>query len=169
MTSAFKFLRAGAVGPYSGFRWPTPSGDGPGAWVESEAALCATGVHGCLTEHLPFWLQAELWEVELDGHVSHGRHKLVAERGRLRRRVEAWDDDARDDYAHACLERLAELAADRPEAAGYAADGSQFAEAGEAAVVAFVTARAAELASGPEAYDAERARQARWLAERLGL
>jgi hypothetical protein len=37
------------------------------------------------------------------------------------------------------------------------------------ATSAFIAARAAELDAGEDAYTAERARQASWLAERLGL
>ena len=63
---ALKALRAGAVGPFSGFRWPTP-GDGPGQWVAASPSPCASGVHACLRGQLPLWLHDELWEIELGG------------------------------------------------------------------------------------------------------
>jgi hypothetical protein len=53
--------------------------------------------------------------------------------------------------------------------AGYAADAASCALAGNAAGAAYVAARAASVAEGPDAFAAERARQGRWLAARLGL
>ena len=47
---AYKFLAPGAVGPFSGFAWPTGT---PGPWVEAVPHTCATGVHACLVEDLP--------------------------------------------------------------------------------------------------------------------
>ena len=52
---------------------------------------------------------------------------------------------------------------------GYAEDGRVILAQDEPLVVALAAARAAEVVSGPEAYDEERAWQADWLAERLGL
>ena len=47
--STYKFLTKAAAGPLSGFAWPRPTGDAPGAWVEAEGALvpCANGSHLC--------------------------------------------------------------------------------------------------------------------------
>ena len=87
---ALKALRAGAVGPFSEFRWPTP-GDGPGQWVAASPSPCASGVHACLRGQLPLWLHDELWEIELGGAVTTLERKVVAARGRLVRRVEGWD------------------------------------------------------------------------------
>ncbi|MDQ3935296.1 MAG: zf-HC2 domain-containing protein [Actinomycetota bacterium] len=92
----YKFTLPGAVGPFSGVRWPRPDGGEPGGWVEAtgELASCANGVHACRPEHLPFWIGPELWVVELDGEVTAEGHKVFAQRGRLLERVEAWDDEA---------------------------------------------------------------------------
>jgi hypothetical protein len=165
---AYKFLRPGAVGPFSGFQWPVE------AWVEAdEATLCANGVHACRVEHLPYWIGAELWEVELDGAREEYR-KLVAARGRLIRRVEAWDDGARAGFAHACAARVRERADEAtPERAAqlaeYAADAAANAARGEVAVLGYIAARAAEVDAGAEGYAAEREAQAGWLASRLRL
>ena len=52
---AYKFLRAGAVGPFSGFPWPVANG-GPGDWVAAgDPALCRRGVHACRDPDLPWW------------------------------------------------------------------------------------------------------------------
>jgi hypothetical protein len=165
---ALKSLRAGAIGPFGGFSWPTPT-DGAGAWVEAAADPCATGIHAFLPEQLPLWLQDELWEIELAGDIVQASGKLVAERGRLLRRIEAWNEQALDDFGRACLGRLLDLAAVDERAAGYAEDGRRILAEHESMFVAFVSARAAEVVRGPDAYDAERAWQAGWLANRLGV
>src|SRR6185503_721815 len=85
--TAYKFLRKGSIGPFTGFQWQ------PGQWVESDAAApCESGVHACRVEDLPFWCNDELWEIELGGDVVGAGRKLVASRGRLVRRVEAWTE-----------------------------------------------------------------------------
>ena len=60
---AYKFLRAGRVGAFSGEAWPE---DGI---IEVDGPLeeCRNGVHACRADDLPYWLDDELWEVELDG------------------------------------------------------------------------------------------------------
>ncbi|MEA2384124.1 MAG: hypothetical protein QOH72_4095 [Solirubrobacteraceae bacterium] len=77
---AYKFLCAGAVGRFSGHRWPLP-GD-PGAWVvaRGDATLCATAVHGCRVADLPWWLHDELWEAEFDAAQLDGGAAMDAER-----------------------------------------------------------------------------------------
>jgi hypothetical protein len=152
---AYKFLRPGAVGPFSGYRWT------PGEWVETQdATLCVRGIHACRIADLPYWIAQELWQVELDGLVREEERKLVAERGRLVRRVEAWDGAAGRRFAVACAQRTAEP---------YTGDAVANAENGEVAVVGFIAARAAEVADGVAGYSAEREAQARWLADELGL
>ena len=95
---AYKCLRAGAVGPFSGFRWPQPADGAPGPWVASEPSRCASGIHACTAEQLPYWLNWELWQVELDGPIVEGETKLVAPRGRLLGRVDAWGAELQDAF-----------------------------------------------------------------------
>jgi hypothetical protein len=165
---AFKFLRAGAVARFSGFEWPLPD-DGPGEWVEAVPARCATGVHACRAGQLPYWLDDELWEIELDGQVLELGHKLVAQRGRLDRRVDEWDEQVLNEFARACLDRLGESAGDDSVVARYEADARRFLAAGEPAFAAFVAARWADLDGGLASYEGERAWQAGWLVDRLAL
>ena len=101
---AYKFLRAGAIGPFSGFAWPAPADGGPGAWVRAgdHPDPCRRGVHACRVEHLPWWIADELWEVELAGKVVACPHKVAAGRGRLVRRVEGWTAALGRQYAAAC-------------------------------------------------------------------
>lgn len=157
---AYKFLRRGAIGPFSRFAWPTGS---PGAWVEAEPHVCASGIHACEVGDLPYWIDTELWELELDGAVRAER-KLVAPRGRLVRRVESWDERTARAFADSCA-----AAAATSGGGELAADAAAYAASGEVATACFVSARAAETAGGPAGYERERQRQAAWLREQLGL
>ena len=162
--TAYKFLLADRVGFFTGFHWPD------GEWVEAtDERTCAVGVHACAPRDLPFWLLEELWEIELDGPVARGRHKLVAQRGRLVRRVDAWNSRAGEDFSQACVERVRELAARRPDAAGYLSDLGAWAPHVRPAAVASLAARAFEAVESPRGYDDERAAQSAWLVGRLGL
>ena len=161
---AYKFTRPGAVGRFSGFAWPRPNGAGPGAWVEAAPSTCATGIHACAAVDLPYWIDAELWEIELGGAIERAATKLVAERGRLVRRIDGWDEHA-GAFAAACRERVELRARANAALAPYVGD----APATRPALSAFVAARVAELDAGPAAYRAEREWQALWLVERLAL
>ena len=174
---AYKFLSRGAVGPFSGFRWPTPEGGAEGAWVEAGPA---DGIHACRPADLPYWIDEELWDAELSDDVRVAHHQLVASRGRLVRRVEAWPEIARA-FAATCSATLrarvdvalasggitAEVAA---LLRGYSSDAEAFARAGNVAAAAFATARAsAVLAGDPDGFTAERRRQASWIEQALVL
>jgi hypothetical protein len=157
---AYKFLRPDGTGIFSGFRWPV------GEWVEAPAEPCVSGIHACRVGDTPYWLARSMWEVELDGDIEQGRMKVVASRGRLIRRVDAWDDEALDAYVDMCGERAHELAA----RAGPEWDAVIEPSKPEGpALLGFIAGRIAEELEGPEAYHRERASQASWLIRRLGL
>ena len=118
---------------------------------------------------MPFWVGPTLYEVELDGEIIESRSKLVASRARILRRIEAWDEGLRDVYTRMCADRAHELAQSvTPPLESWDAVVEPSVREGPA-LLGFVAARIAEEISGPEAYYAERADQADWLAERLGL
>jgi hypothetical protein len=165
---AYKFLRADATAPFTRFRWPLPNG-GPGPWIEATIDPCRSGIHACRAEDLPLWLGHVLYEVELGGDVVPEPTKLVASRARLLRRVDAWDDDLRDIYTRMCADRAHELAmGGSPPLPDWDAVVEPSTAEGPA-LLGFVAARIAEERGGPDAYHAERRRQARWLTERLSL
>jgi hypothetical protein len=163
---AYKFLRSDGTGVFSRFAWPLPDG-GPGAWIDAPVDPCRAGVHACRAGDLPYWAGRTLYEIELDGPVIEQGTKVVAPRGRLVRRIEAWDDAFRAAYTRWCADRAHEIA----QASGL----ERWREVIEPSVpegpalLGFVAARIAEEGAGVEAYHAERARQAEWLAARLGL
>jgi hypothetical protein len=162
--NAYKFLDDGAVGPFTGFRWPV------GAWVEAGAVdPCLTGIHACRVRDLPVWLGRELWEIELAGDVIEQQRKVVAVRGRLLRRIDAWNEQVAHDFGRFCAQRTRERVGFLPVLSGYVGDVDRFVAQNRIPIAAFAAARAAERRDGPDAYEQERLAQAGWLADRLGL
>jgi len=157
---AFTFTGPGEVRPFLGGRWPPP-----GEWAEHG--------RGSRIEHLPVWIAAELWLVELDGSVHEIESQLRAERGRLVRQIAAWDDAAASAFAGSCAGRILELAEraapDDGRMAAYRADAEAFGAPADANVAGWVATRAAAVVEGEAGAVRERARQAEWLRDRLGL
>jgi hypothetical protein len=213
---AHAFLADGSVSYPSGFAWPRPAAGKPGAWVTAGVDAAPDVVRGCRSDQLPYWLDAELWEIELDGQIAEDGHALLGERGRLRARQHGWTDEAAWDFVEACAFRVRDRAAGLLESsgragearelgdcadlpalegcgsaigrrgqdeasrlAGFAADVGTYArESAQGALAAGVSAYIAAhaLAGGDktaagydERFAAERAWQAAWLADRLGL
>jgi hypothetical protein len=165
---AYKFLRPDGASVFSGFRWPLPDG-GPGQWVDARVDPCRSGIHACRVADLPLWVGRVLYEVELDGEIVEQRSKVVASRGRLLRRVEAWDDQLRDAYTRMCADRAHELALGQsPPLEDWDAVVEPSVHEGPA-LLGFVAARIAEEISGIDAYHAERAEQTEWLVAQLGI
>jgi hypothetical protein len=161
---AYKFLAPGGVAPFTSFRWPVDE------WVEAGAAdPCRAGIHACHIRDLPIWLGAELWEIELAGSVIEQERKLVASRGRLTRRVDAWDGHLADAFGRFCAKRTRQRVGFLPVLSGFVGDVDRFVSEGRIPIAGFAAARAAEWCDGQAAYDLERRAQATWLAERLGL
>jgi len=164
--NAYKVLRADGRGVFTAFRWPLPN-EGPGQWVRSEPQPCRSGIHACTPAQLPLWIGRSLFEIELDGEIVDDAGKLVAERGRLVRRVDSWDEQAYDAYTRMCADRAHELARGHALDAWDAVIEPSVPEGG--ALLGFVAARIAEEIDGVDAYHRERARQTNWLVERLQL
>ena len=166
---AYKFLRRDGTAVFSGSTWPVATNDQAGEWVKASVDPCRSGVHACRPRDLPYWVGALLYEVELDGEIVEQRSKVVAARGRILRRIDAWDEAAAEEYTRMCADRAHELAlaADRPI--------PDWAEAARAALpkgpalLGFCAARIAEEIDGLDGYRREREAQSRWLVERLGL
>lgn len=156
----YKFLGPGRYGVLSGFQWPL------GEWVHARGPLLpgVNGIHGCRIADLPYWVGEVCWVIELDGAVLDCERTVVASRGHLVEPVRAWNPDAQRDFGAAC-------------AARHRGFGPADADAGWVpyAGAAYIAAHAAgvEASRRGQAYEAgfaaERAWQAAWLAERLGL
>jgi hypothetical protein len=166
---AYKFTRAGALSPFTGFAWPV------GEWVEAEGevALCANGIHACRVEALPRWVDDELWRIELDDLEVELEGVLVARRGRLIDRVESWSPETARELARSCAARIRELAAERADPllqrrAQMIPEIAERPDPSVAALSMYTTAHAVDEVL-PGGYWEERRRQANWLRERLGL
>jgi hypothetical protein len=161
---AYKFLDAGAVAPFTGFRWSA------GEWVDAGGVdPCLKGIHACRTRDLPIWLGPELWEIELDGDVVEQERKVVARRGRLTRYIDEWSVNTAVEFGRFCVRRTRERVGFLPTLGGYVADVERFVAQRRIPIAGFAAARAAERRDGPAGYEDERLAQAAWLAERLGL
>jgi hypothetical protein len=188
---AFKFLGAGAVAPYTEFRWPVG-----GEWVSAPVERAGVWVHACRPGDLPYWIDEELWRMELEAPLRETRYQIASPRGRLLGRVVGWGPPLAREYAEACGWRARDVAltrlrpAQREAVAGaadlgaiatraatfgslpgaYLADAARFAQQGSPAAASYVAAvLASSLGGGLGAFEAERAWQARWLAAKLGL
>lgn len=107
---AYKFLRDGQVGPFSGVRWPAGGEWLLAATAGAPARTCIDQVHACRVEDLAEWMNSELWRVELDGNVRVDCDKLVADRGRLVERIELWNAALMAAFAEACALRARDAA-----------------------------------------------------------
>lgn len=198
---AWKFLAPGGVAPFSGHLWPRPGAGSAGAWVES----ARDGVYACRIGDLPWWVDAELWEVELAGPWEELGTQVRARAARLISPRTAWDAAAFRAYGEACALRTRDWAVEALHAeqrsedaealrrcgtlaeiterarslqgltragnlAGYAADAAARAGLGNAGAAANMAGNASILYRGAEeAFDAERAWQGAWIADRAGL
>jgi hypothetical protein len=128
---AYKFLGPGAIGLFSGFRWPTPREGTPGAWVDVEGALVPgwNGVHAVTLERLTDWIDDELWIVELDGEIEDLEGVLLARSGRLLLRIEGWDEDAARAFAWHCVVSARDRAAMSLQRSGFPREAGQLSRA----------------------------------------
>jgi hypothetical protein len=187
---AWKFFAPGAVAPFTAVRWPEPD-----KWIEG----ADEGVHGCSLEDLPYWIDQELWAVELDGDVARRQRQLIGARGRLVVRIEGWPEE-QPDFTAGCVERTRRSVGAALAAAGLRDDADRFeavrdsdreretalaiAAAGPEYVgyvadvirrrpypgtCAYMAANAAMILGGKAAHDDERAAQAGWFRDRLKL
>jgi hypothetical protein len=69
---------------------------------------------------LPFWMNTELWEVEVDGQRIEHRDKLIVERARLSRLITDWPDLVARSFAEDAFWRLVALTAGELRLAGEA-------------------------------------------------
>lgn len=192
MRTAYKFLAPGAVSPFTRFRWPEA-----GRWVSAPGEREERWIFACRDRDLPYWLERELWVLELEEPVREERYQLVASRARLVRRLTRWDAELRREYARACAHRARDLAlpalppelrdgverARGPEEiaelvekasttsiiASYLEDAARIGARGDGAAASYVTCvLAATLRGDAAGFEAERGWQARWLCEHVG-
>lgn len=142
---ALKFLERGAVGPFTGFAWPTPSRGQPGDWVSApQEDLEDRGIHACRPLDLSYWLDEELWVIELGAPIVERSTQVVAGRGRLIERVGAWNEATRRAFAEACVLRAKDTVARALAARGAEREAASLAAA---ATIDSISAAASPLVS----------------------
>src|SRR5262249_44832819 len=83
VVKAYAFLGADSTSYVTGLRWPSP-----GTWTERDD----DAIRACEPADFVWWLDGELWEVELNGEVRDLGRALTAPRARLVHRIEEWTD-----------------------------------------------------------------------------
>jgi hypothetical protein len=137
---AYAFLDAAATDYVSGVRWPVPDEPGPGAWLEAGAG---PPLRGYSADQLLWWLDQQLWEVELDGDVRETDRSILGARGRLLTPVHAWTSDVARELTADCALRLRDRSVAALEADGRAAAAAVLAAAGGLEPIAEAAASAA--------------------------
>lgn len=137
---AYAFLGRDATDYLSGVRWHVPADADPGAWVD---AAPASPLRACSAEQLPWWLDQELWVVELGGDVRDTGRSLSAERGRLLGRVVAWTPDVARELTSDCARRARDRAVAALRAGGREPEAQRLEGASDTASIAEAAAAAA--------------------------
>ena len=137
---AYAFLDQAATDYLSGVRWPAPDDVGPGAWLELGTD---SPVRGYAADQLLWWLDQQLWEVELAGDVHDTGRSLLGERGRLLAPVDAWTPDVARELTTDCALRLRDRAVVALEADGMDADAAALGAASDLESIAEAAASAA--------------------------
>jgi hypothetical protein len=149
---AYKFLDRGGRTLIRAVQWPLPQDGNPGPWLEAAAARpCREGIHACRRQDLAYWVQHELWEIELDGDVVEAENKVVARRGRLVRRIDTWADGAGRELGAWCSWRSRDHALAVLQAAGHPDWAAQLADATTLEELSAVGSRAIAALDGDSA------------------
>lgn len=100
----YKTLSSGRVGPYSSWHWPVV-----GEWTppyNGDLVACSGGYHLCRRDDLVRWIDAEIYEAEIDGEVVECDIKILCRRARLTRRMEVWTERTARMFACDCAEHV---------------------------------------------------------------
>jgi hypothetical protein len=111
---AYKFLANGSVGRFSGFHFR------PGQWVEAIRAGEGWGIHACRAQDLSYWIDAELWRIELEGPMHERATQIEARRGRLLDRIDGWNEKQRAAFGLGCVFQTRDLSASALRKLGHA-------------------------------------------------
>ncbi len=129
--TGYLFLGRGGVGLFDGRRWPLPDG-APAAWVTGRVDG-ADAVRAYRPAELAYWIDDDLWVVEIDGQTQVGQRMIRAGRGRLVSRVEGWDAGAAVALADASADRAREVAVSVLRREGHDAQAAALAAVNEPA------------------------------------
>jgi hypothetical protein len=160
-------------------RWLLPKQNEDGTWTPGEwmpgiggkLVRCKNGYHVVDLQHLPEWLNARIFEVEVDGEIINADDKHVCRKCRLVRELTAWNERTARLFMCDCAEHVLHIYEercpndDRPRKAIETA--RKFAN-GEATEKAMASARDAAMASARDPADSAvwAARAATWASAR---
>ena len=93
----YKFLTDDNRGRYSEFDFSEylPADGRPGKWlpeIDGELEICENGYHGCTSENLIEWLNAQLFEIEYMGKPEEYDNKVNGRQIRFLRKIETWNE-----------------------------------------------------------------------------
>lgn len=137
---AYAFLDPAATDYVSGVRWPVPDDRGPGAWLEAGAD---SRLRGYPADQLLWWLDQQLWEVELAGDVQKTDRSVLGARGRLLAPVDTWTPEVARELTMDCALRLRDRAVVALAADGKGKAAAVLATAGDLESIAEAAASAA--------------------------
>ena len=66
---------------------------------------CKNGIHVCRPQDVAIWVDAEMYEVEIDGEIVEAKDKICVRRARLTKRIETWNKQTQRLFAADCAER----------------------------------------------------------------
>jgi len=177
----YKWTAPGGHAPVvDGYRYPLPvkNGDGtwtPGEWTQPAQGDLKTRTNGyrvCRPADLINWINAELYECEIDGYQiacdDPGESELCARRVRLIRRVESWNERTARLFAVWCARRALALIPDPDPRSVAAVDTSERFAYGRATAGELDAARAAawDVASDKSRAAQDADRDAAWRVSR---
>jgi len=108
----YKFLTEDNRDEYSGYDYTPylPKGSEPGEWLPEisieNLKECADGYHACKPAQLLYWINAQLYEVELSGKIIDSDSKSYAQRMRFVRKVETWNEKTAQQFNIWCAEQV---------------------------------------------------------------
>lgn len=102
----YKWLWAGRVSPTMGVQWPKP-----GVWLRAEGPLAVyqNGIHACREGDLIYYINEELWTIDLDPEMDEKNSQVASRAGCLLEQVTTWNDRTARLFAADCAERVLHL------------------------------------------------------------
>ena len=159
----YKFLSPGGIATNgNGYHWPLPTKNEVGTWVpgkwtrkiSGDLQVCRRGYHYTDAEFVSGWIDAELYEIEIQGNTvisEDAPRKYACKKARLLRRIEAWDEKTARLFAVKCaIDALSRIANPDPRSINACDVADRYAE-GQATRDELAAARAA---AGAAAWDA---------------
>ncbi len=119
----YKTLTDNNKGLYSKFNFtkylPIKNEDGtwtPGKWLPKRSkyklSICEYGYHYTDTAHLINWLEAQIFEVEVNGDLLISDNKYCCQQIRFIRKIETWNDKSARLFACWCVRQVWNLLTD---------------------------------------------------------